>query len=192
MTRNQQPTGFMYKKLWAYIFYSICTFWYNSASQGVSVALDLLSSRSHACVVAERMSCVLFKSWQQWVAPVCPQVSAESSFSSVKMWLEWNEASVDECCEDWFVIDLSHSWLVSVWDQIFTFVFLYRDFLSAIYSSFIANLRFALHTIATYPTSESSPLETMHSCSLFCSVVELLELHPFCVACLYFMSRSSR
>lgn len=123
MTRNQQPTGFMYKKLWAYIFYSICTFWYNSASQGVSVALELLSSRSHTRVVAERMSCVLFEPWQQWVAPVCPQVSAESSFSSIKMWLEWNEASVDECYEEWFVIDLSHSWLVPVWDQIFTFVF---------------------------------------------------------------------
>lgn len=144
MTRNQQPTGFMYKKLWAYIFYSICTFWYNSASQGVSVALELLSSRSHTCVVAEWMSCVLFKSWQQWVAPVCPQVSAESSFSSVKMWLEWNEASVDECCEEWFVIDLSHSWLVSVWDQIFTFVFFIpRLFISNIFQ-FYWGLRYIL------------------------------------------------
>lgn len=133
MTHNQQPTGFMYKKLWAYIFYSICTFWYNSASR-VSVALELLSSRSHTRVVAERMSCVLFEPWQQWVAPVCPQVSAESSFSSIKMWLEWNEASVDECCEEWFVIDLSHSWLcVCLRSNLYFCFFIPRLFISNIF-----------------------------------------------------------
>lgn len=170
MTRNQQPTGFMYKKLWAYIFYSICTFWYNSASQGVSVvqeALELLSSRSHTRVVADWMSCILFEPWQQWVAPVCPQVSAESSFSSIKMWLEWNVASVDECCEEWFVIDLSHSWLVSVWVQSLLLLFYTETFYQRLYSSFITDLRFEWHTIATYRTSESSPLETMHPSSFF-------------------------
>lgn len=90
----------------------------------------------------------VFEPRQQWEVPAVLR-------------LNWNESSVGECCEEWIVINLSHSWL---WLHIIWF-----------YASTFTQQHIPLVT---------PPLH-WHFFSP-CGLLVVLELYPFCFAWLLF------